>query len=108
MGTSSSREPEVLLPTLDFLSSRCRFPHIPGPSPVPDRVMRALCLPAIDHRGPEFAAVGLKVLRGACENFEAWVPAHARAAWVERLYVAMGLGKLAGTMFRIGPSGRWQ
>ncbi len=35
---------------------------IPGPSPVPDRILRALSLPTIDHRGPEFAVLGLKVL----------------------------------------------
>ena len=35
---------------------------IPGPSPVPDRVLRAMSLPTIDHRGPEFAQLGLKVL----------------------------------------------
>jgi alanine-glyoxylate transaminase/serine-glyoxylate transaminase/serine-pyruvate transaminase len=29
--------------------------HIPGPTPVPDRVLRAMDTPIIDHRGPEFA-----------------------------------------------------
>ena len=37
---------------------------IPGPSPVPDRVARAISLPTIDHRGPEFGELGLKVLAG--------------------------------------------
>src|SRR2546430_13456659 len=31
------------------------FLHIPGPSPLPDRVLRAMDTPIIDHRGPEFA-----------------------------------------------------
>ena len=28
--------------------------HIPGPTPVPDRILRAIDTPIIDHRGPEF------------------------------------------------------
>ena len=34
------------------------FLQIPGPTNVPDRVLRALSKPTIDHRGPEFAALG--------------------------------------------------
>ena len=30
------------------------FLHIPGPSPLPDRILRAMDTPIIDHRGPEF------------------------------------------------------
>ena len=33
------------------------FLHIPGPTPLPDRVLRAMDTPIIDHRGPEFAAL---------------------------------------------------
>jgi alanine-glyoxylate transaminase / serine-glyoxylate transaminase / serine-pyruvate transaminase len=40
------------------------FLQIPGPSPVPDRILRAMSLPTIDHRGPEFGMLGLKVLEG--------------------------------------------
>jgi alanine-glyoxylate transaminase/serine-glyoxylate transaminase/serine-pyruvate transaminase len=40
------------------------FLQIPGPSPVPDRILRAISLPTIDHRGPEFGALGLQVLAG--------------------------------------------
>ena len=47
---------------LDFHPSGRHFLQIPGPSPVPDRISRALSLPTIDHRGPEFAALGRKVL----------------------------------------------
>ena len=39
------------------------FLQIPGPTNVPDRVLRAIDQPTIDHRGPEFALLGLKVLR---------------------------------------------
>ena len=40
------------------------FLQIPGPTNVPDRVLRAMDLPTIDHRGPEFAALGKEVLAG--------------------------------------------
>ncbi len=33
------------------------FLQIPGPTNVPDRVLRAIAMPTIDHRGPEFAAM---------------------------------------------------
>ena len=40
------------------------FLQIPGPTPVPDRILRAMDMPVIDHRGPEFKTLGLKVLAG--------------------------------------------
>src|SRR6202045_3321436 len=40
------------------------FLQIPGPTNVPDRVLRAMDMPTIDHRGPEFAQLGLEVLDG--------------------------------------------
>ncbi|HEX6000940.1 MAG TPA: aminotransferase class V-fold PLP-dependent enzyme [Hyphomicrobiaceae bacterium] len=40
------------------------FLQIPGPTPVPDRILRAMDMPVIDHRGPEFKRLGLKVLAG--------------------------------------------
>jgi len=41
------------------------FLQIPGPTPVPDRVMRAMDMPMIDHRGPEFAKLALRCFDGA-------------------------------------------
>src|SRR5262245_29345174 len=38
------------------------FLQIPGPTNVPDRVLRAMDLPVIDHRGPEFAALTREIL----------------------------------------------
>jgi alanine-glyoxylate transaminase/serine-glyoxylate transaminase/serine-pyruvate transaminase len=38
--------------------------QIPGPTNVPDRVLRAIAAPTIDHRGPEFARLGREVLAG--------------------------------------------
>ena len=40
------------------------FLQIPGPTPVPDRVQRAIDMPLIDQRGPEFAALTKRVLEG--------------------------------------------
>jgi alanine-glyoxylate transaminase/serine-glyoxylate transaminase/serine-pyruvate transaminase len=40
------------------------FLEIPGPTNVPDRVLRALAAPTIDHRGPEFASLARGVLDG--------------------------------------------
>src|SRR5512143_2623976 len=40
------------------------FLQIPGPTNVPDRVLRALSRPTIDHRGPEFAKLARDVLTG--------------------------------------------
>ncbi len=38
------------------------FLQIPGPTNVPDRVLRAIDAPTIDHRGPDFGRLGLEVL----------------------------------------------
>ena len=38
------------------------FLQIPGPTNVPDRVLRAMDMPTMDHRGPEFAKLGYDVL----------------------------------------------
>ena len=40
------------------------FLQIPGPTNVPDRILRAMDRPTIDHRGPEFAKLGQEVLEG--------------------------------------------
>ena len=48
---------------MDFRSGR-HFLQIPGPTNVPDRVLRAIDAPTIDHRGPAFAELGLELLGG--------------------------------------------
>jgi len=58
------------MPTLDFHPTGRHFLQIPGPSPVPDRILRAMSLPTIDHRGPEFGALGLKCLSGMRSIFQ--------------------------------------
>src|SRR5579871_6085841 len=46
------------------------FLQIPGPSPVPDRVLRAMDMPVIDHRSAEFGELGRKVLEGSQNVFQ--------------------------------------
>ena len=38
------------------------FLQIPGPTNIPDRVLRAMSYPTIDHRGPDFAEIAKRVL----------------------------------------------
>ena len=45
------------------------FLQIPGPTNVPDRILRAIERPTIDHRGPEFGRLGNRVLAGLREIF---------------------------------------
>src|SRR5580693_2120732 len=46
------------------------FLQIPGPSPVPDRVLRAMDMPVMDHRSAEFCELGRKVLEGSQKVFQ--------------------------------------
>jgi len=50
------------------------FLQIPGPTPVPDRILRAMDMPVIDHRGPDFKVLGLKVLAGIKTVFKTASP----------------------------------
>ena len=49
---------------LDLHPSGRHFLQIPGPTNVPDRVLRAIDRPTSDHRGPEFAQLGKSVIAG--------------------------------------------
>ena len=84
---------------LDFHPTGRHFLQIPGPSPVPDRILRAMSLPTIDHRGPEFGALGLKVLDGIKQIFQtrhpvAIYPASGTGAWEAALLNTLGAGDL--------------
>ncbi len=84
---------------LDFHPTGRHFLQIPGPSPVPDRILRAMSLPTIDHRGPEFGALGLKVLAGIQQIFKtrhpvAIYPASGTGAWEAALANTMSPGDL--------------
>ena len=46
------------------------FLQIPGPTNVPNRVLRAMARPTMDHRGPAFAAMGREALDGVKKIFK--------------------------------------
>src|ERR1700751_4136227 len=50
------------------------FLQIPGPSPVPDRILRAMDMPVIDHRSEEFAGLARTVLEGSQKIFQSSGP----------------------------------
>src|SRR5688572_8743732 len=50
------------------------FLQIPGPTPVPDRILRAMDMPVIDHRGPDFQKLGRRVLDGIKTVFKTASP----------------------------------
>src|SRR3954470_4552418 len=73
------------------------FLQIPGPTNVPDRVLRAMAAPTIDHRGPEFAALGLEVLEGVKPVFGTtqpvvFYPASGTGAWEAALATPLSPG----------------
>lgn len=73
------------------------FLQIPGPSSVPDRILRAISMQTIDHRGPDFADVGKRALEGMKTIFktEAHVviyPASGTGAWEAALSNALSPG----------------
>ncbi|AUH64796.1 pyridoxal-phosphate-dependent aminotransferase family protein [Paracoccus zhejiangensis] len=70
------------------------FLQIPGPSPVPDRVLRAISAQVIDHRGPDFAGVGRQALDGMKSVFKTRqdviiYPASGTGAWEAALVNAL-------------------
>ncbi len=72
------------------------FLQIPGPSAVPDRVLRAIDRPTIDHRGPEFARLGRDVLEGCQRIFGAGAvvifPGSGTGAWEAAIVNALSAG----------------
>lgn len=91
---------------LDQHPSGRHFLQIPGPSPVPDRILRAMSLPTIDHRGPEFGRLGLKVLSGMQQIFRTRhpvviYPASGTGAWEAALVNTLSAGD-AVLMFETG------
>lgn len=83
--------------TLDFHPAGRHFLQIPGPSPVPDRILRAMSYPTIDHRGPEFGALGLQVLAGIKKIFKTEqpvviYPASGTGAWEAALTNTLSAG----------------
>jgi alanine-glyoxylate transaminase/serine-glyoxylate transaminase/serine-pyruvate transaminase len=82
---------------LDDHPSGRHFLQIPGPTNVPDRVLRALDHPTIDHRGPEFARLTLEILDGLKRVFQTSspiviYPASGTGAWEAALVNTLSPG----------------
>jgi alanine-glyoxylate transaminase / serine-glyoxylate transaminase / serine-pyruvate transaminase len=73
------------------------FLQIPGPTNVPDRVLRAIDRPTMDHRGPDFGVMGLEILSGLKHVFQTKqpviiYPASGTGAWEAALVNALSSG----------------
>jgi alanine-glyoxylate transaminase / serine-glyoxylate transaminase / serine-pyruvate transaminase len=73
------------------------FLQIPGPTNTPDRVLRAMAAPTIDHRGPQFAELGLEVLEAVKPVFGTGqpvviYPASGTGAWEAALVNTLSPG----------------
>jgi alanine-glyoxylate transaminase/serine-glyoxylate transaminase/serine-pyruvate transaminase len=73
------------------------FLQIPGPTNVPDRVLRAIDFPTMDHRGPEFSALGKALLEGMRRVFKTRshvviYPASGTGAWEAALVNTLSPG----------------
>src|SRR5689334_13486975 len=75
------------------------FLQIPGPTNVPDRVLRAIDFPTIDHRGPDFGQLGKSVLAGMKRVFKTTqgevviYPASGTGAWEAALVNTLSPGE---------------
>ncbi len=73
------------------------FLQIPGPTNVPDRILRAIAQPTIDHRGPDFAKLGKEVLEGLRPIFKTsgpvvMYPGSGTGAWEAALVNTLSPG----------------
>src|ERR1700704_2306490 len=73
------------------------FLQIPGPTNVPDRVLRAIDKATMDHRGPEFGKLGLEILEGLKNVFQTTAPvviypASGTGAWEAALVNTLSPG----------------
>lgn len=73
------------------------FLQIPGPSNVPDRILRAIDRPTIDHRGPEFGRLGRSVLQGlrpvfGTEGAVVVFPSSGTGAWEAAIVNTLSAG----------------
>lgn len=83
--------------SLNGHSSGRHFLQIPGPSTTPDRILRAMDYPTIDHRGPEFQKLAQAVLAGIKRIFQTQhpvviFPASGTGAWEAALVNALSPG----------------
>jgi alanine-glyoxylate transaminase / serine-glyoxylate transaminase / serine-pyruvate transaminase len=87
-------------------SSGRQFVQLPGPTNVPERVLRAMSRPTIDHRGPECGLLGLEVLEGMKEVFQTSgkviiFPSSGSGAWEGALTNTLSPGDKI-LMFEVG------
>ncbi len=85
------------------------FLQIPGPSPIPDRVQRAIDMPIIDHRGPAFGKLARRVLDGVKTIFKTTnpviiFPSSGTGAWEAALVNTLSPGDHV-LMFETGQFG---
>jgi alanine-glyoxylate transaminase/serine-glyoxylate transaminase/serine-pyruvate transaminase len=90
---------------MSYVSGR-QFVQIPGPTNVPERVLRAMAKPTIDHRSPEFGRLGAEVLAGLKEVFQTSgrvivFPSSGTGAWEAALVNTLSPGDKV-LMFDIG------
>src|SRR5437868_3522368 len=75
------------------------FLQIPGPTNVPDRVLRAIDFPTMDHRGPDFAVLGKACFAGMKRVFQSTrgevviYPASGTGAWEAALVNTLSSGE---------------
>ena len=82
------------------------FLQIPGPTNVPDRILRALARPTIDHRGPEFARLAREAIEGLQQVFKTTgpvviYPSSGTGAWEAALVNTLSPGDTV-LMFETG------
>ena len=87
-------------------SSGRQFVQLPGPTNVPERILRAMSRPTIDHRGLEFARLSLEVLEGMKEIFQTSgkvviFPSSGTGAWEAALTNTLSPGDKV-LMFEVG------
>ncbi|HUK59753.1 MAG TPA: aminotransferase class V-fold PLP-dependent enzyme [Stellaceae bacterium] len=73
------------------------FLQVPGPTNVPDRVQRAIDMPLIDHRGPDFAALAKAAIAGLkrvmrCSGPVVVYPSSGTGAWEAALLNTLSPG----------------
>lgn len=82
------------------------FLQIPGPTNCPERILRAMDRPVIDHRGPEFAALAFEILEGIRAIFKTsgpviMFPGSGTGAWEAAIVNTLSAGDRV-VMFEVG------
>jgi alanine-glyoxylate transaminase/serine-glyoxylate transaminase/serine-pyruvate transaminase len=105
------------MPKINFHATGQHFLQIPVPGPAPDRILRAISLPRIDHRGPEFGALGREMLTDIAKVFQTRnpvviYPASGTGAWEAALVNTLSPGNHVliyetghfATLWQFGPT----